>query len=654
MKLRIPKKTLSVFATVLMGACGGGDNYIDTANVTASANLSEIDPEIKQVKRSLSEASLKGIEKTAYVIDNNFGVYGSILKRDGWTFKLVKDYESIPNEQRSIVYFNSDNSNSDIVSVASKLSKFAGAIIIDSNQKINSGIIKDENIIATDDSDIDSNLVKFIASLDEKIIGAPKSSAIIISLNSKQVMGLSVDDEDRVNGFEFNQLEFISPQLFVLSNFEEKNISSATQSSEQSFEEPKYLTSRGTAPLPVPVAKYSSPTTDAYTGIINGSTDLAKYRAKYSIAAYRDTGPTFANANKYVRVRINSGSSTSSCTVGTLPCGIYPNETLRIEQKGGGRIAVTAFPHIYRAQVRVNPSSTQSLEWQPNKKSFTNLQKTTAPDAWERTYSKGFSIGGGPSLNNAGVATLGLGFNYTQAQSYTQWTFPWVGFEDRGQVEGGDSFVTSGIESRNQSFRKAVHSPARIFGDTPNDSEAVMNLKKAIGKGALLRGDGCTSISGGQCNFDEQSINEANDSSARSAISWGGFTPSLEAVFQIPTDAFFQNRLKVINVKSQLVTEHWKMAYDYYPNGFMKPGKSGADTGGYELVAARRSDGQRWKGQLKGEVIDPYAKVMLRTEPLPYPNPAQAIKIFSEITVSINVFKRDFCTSRLDDKGNCW
>ena len=86
----------------------------------------------------------------------------------------------------------------------------------------------------------------------------------------------------------------------------------------------------------------------------------------------------------------------------------------------------------------------------------------------------------------------------------------------------------------------------------------------------------------------------------------------------------------------------------------MKPGKSGADTGGYELVAARRSDGQRWKGQLKGEVIDPYAKVMLRTEPLPYPNPAQAIKIFSEITVSINVFKRDFCTSRLDDKGNCW
>ena len=186
MKLRIPKKTLSVFATVLMGACGGGDNYIDTANVTASANPSEIDPEIKQVKRSLSEASLKGIEKTAYVIDNNFGVYGSILKRDGWTFKLVKDYESIPNEQRSIVYFNSDNSNSDIVSVASKLSKFAGAIIIDSNQKINSGIIKDDNIIATDDSDIDSNLVKFIASLDEKIIGAPKSSAIIISLNLKQ------------------------------------------------------------------------------------------------------------------------------------------------------------------------------------------------------------------------------------------------------------------------------------------------------------------------------------------------------------------------------------------------------------------------------------------------------------------------------------
>lgn len=79
MKLRIPKKTLSVFATVLMGACGGGGTYIDTANVTASANLSEIDPEIKQVKRSLSEASLKGIEKTAYVIDNNFGVYGSIL-----------------------------------------------------------------------------------------------------------------------------------------------------------------------------------------------------------------------------------------------------------------------------------------------------------------------------------------------------------------------------------------------------------------------------------------------------------------------------------------------------------------------------------------------------------------------------------------------
>lgn len=576
----LPKKLAlasAISAAALLAACGGGgaDKMVgqtssDTVTASEGTDLAV-------------RATAQGLKKEAFSLGDGVGTYGQQMQSAGWTFKPVIDIGSVPNRAETIVYISSSSARLDTARLASQLVGFKGTLVVDSDQTVKaapsiSALGADSSSPtppaqpATDTSQ-DTPAGQLLRDLMADKIGVvPKSTAIMTSQTTRTVFALNVDTAGLVNGYNSAEFDEISPMLYALYA---KDIADGKQKAE-TFGQKVSSQSAGDKVTGQDVA--AADYTQTFDTKVNGYV----MRGRFYVYAYRDLGPTFVNANKYVTVKVDTGSDENftGCNVNNKSCGVYAESTAALVPilavGTTGNIIIATPPYRYAAIAEVQ-AATSVTSWTPSK-AYYDSDSAKSTDSWETTWSSGFAYG--PSVS-VSLASFGLPFSFggsaskSYSQSFTKRTFAWKGWELNEDTSVGREFH-SGIESVNNKIRSGFPTNGAITGTS---GSAYDYLARAIQNGTY---DNCNVPESSYCHSSDLTL-QTTDGSVRSKIAWGGWKPGVSVTMQIPTSYFpSTTSTKTISVRAGVTLDrsHWHLdkttiqAPDgaHYVTGFLATG----------------------------------------------------------------------------------